>query len=125
MAMGPRPRGNRRFFTRIVKIVLDEMMPKQFASYLTGHEVNHVVILGWRHVANGKLLTLFEGAGFEAFITKDGNLPYQQNITGRRIAVIILEPRTQEISDLVALAPQVLRLLPSLEAGSVSRVITP
>jgi predicted nuclease of predicted toxin-antitoxin system len=105
-----------------VKILLDEMMPNRFAPLLVGHEVAHVVELGWRGVTDSKLLARCVADGFTVFITKDGNLPYQQNLTGRQLAILVLKPATQDLLDLLALAPEVLQLLPSREPGSVTRV---
>jgi predicted nuclease of predicted toxin-antitoxin system len=105
-----------------VGILLDEMMPRRFADALVGHDIAHVVDLGWRQVTNGQLLSLSESAGFAVLITKDSNLPYQQNLAGRRIAVVVLRPASQDLVDLIALAPDVLRILPEVRAGSVSTV---
>ena len=89
---------------------------------LTGRDASHVVALGWRHVVNGSLLALGEASGFTVFITKDGGLPYQQNFAGRKIAILVLKPATQDFLDLFALAPDVLRVLPGLLPGSVTTV---
>lgn len=91
-----------------MKLILDEMMPEELAPLLTDHTVDDVIDLGWRHVVNGKLLTLCESAGFQVFITKDGNRPYQQNMRGRSIAIILLRPRAQSIPSLLSLAPWIL-----------------
>ena len=107
-----------------MKILLDEMMPRRFAPLLTGHEVSHVVTIGSRHIVNGKLLDLSEATGFTVFITKDGNLSYQQNLTGRKIAILVLKPASQDFLDLFALAPDVLHALPNLVPGSVT-TLTP
>jgi hypothetical protein len=105
-----------------VKLILDEMMPEELAPLLVDHTVSHVIALGWRHIVNGKLLTLCESAGFQVFVTKDGNMPYQQNMKGRKIAIILLRPRTQSIPSLLLLAPRILALLPAIEEGSVTVV---
>ena len=45
---------------------------------------------GWPGLKNGALLEAAEGAGFEVFLTADQELAYQQNLAGRRIAVVVL-----------------------------------
>ncbi len=105
---------------RRVKIILDEMMPMELGPFLAGHHVNHVIELGWRHVTNGKLLALSETNSFDVFITKDGNLPYQQNLSIRKIAVLVLRPRSQSIPSMIAMAPDIMRLIPTLAPGSVT-----
>ena len=97
-------------------------MPDELAALIVGHEVQHVIDLGWRHVTNGKLLVLSKSNGFDVFITEDGNLPYQQNLVGKKISVLVLRPETQTLPSLLALAPAILRSLTNLEPGSVIRV---
>jgi predicted nuclease of predicted toxin-antitoxin system len=105
-----------------VKLLLDAMMPEEIGPLLTGHEVVHVAELGWRHLNNGALLSSAEASGFDVLITKDANMPYQQNLTGKNIALLVVRPRTQDLDDLLALAPSILKILPDLTPGSVIRV---
>jgi len=56
---------------------------------LTGHSVSTAFELGWAQLANGDLLSAAEGS-FDAFITTDRNLRYQQNLSGRRLAILTL-----------------------------------
>jgi hypothetical protein len=56
---------------------------------LTGHDVSTAYELGWAQLANGDLLSAAEGS-FDAFITTDRNLRYQQNLDGRRLAILTL-----------------------------------
>src|SRR5579862_5324135 len=98
------------------------MMPEEIGALLAGHDVVHVGELGWRHLTNGELLSQGEGAGFNALITKDASIPYQQNMLGRTIGLIIVRPKSQDIEDLLALAPDVLRSLSELKPGSVISV---
>ena len=46
--------------------------------------------MGWAKLTNGDLLTTAEAAGFEIFLTADKNIQYQQNLSGRRIALVVL-----------------------------------
>ena len=94
-------------------------MPREFAARLPEFEIHHVIDCGWRHVKNGELLKLAEIKGFKALLTKDGNMPYQQNLTGRTIALLILRPRTQLIDDLLELAIQIPLTLKNLQHGEV------
>jgi hypothetical protein len=45
---------------------------------------------GWSSLSNGDLLAAAEGAGFDLFVTTDQNLRYQQNLAGRRLAILVL-----------------------------------
>jgi predicted nuclease of predicted toxin-antitoxin system len=105
-----------------VKLLLDEMLTPRLAPLLTGHDVSHVTDLGWRHITNGELLTLAESYGFDALITKDSQIPYQQNLGGRNISIVIIAPKDQTRPTVLAMAPHVLLALPTLKPGSVIRV---
>jgi hypothetical protein len=45
---------------------------------------------GWSTLTNGKLLDAAEAAGFEVFVTTDKNLPHQQNLVLRGLAIVVL-----------------------------------
>jgi hypothetical protein len=58
---------------------------------LAGHEVTKAIVLGWERIPNnGELLTKAEAEGFELLLTTDKNIRYQQNLKGRKIAVVVL-----------------------------------
>jgi hypothetical protein len=74
-----------------MKIILDESVPQKLRLLIEG--TNTVVTTwyqGWSGLKNGALLTASERAGFDLFITADQELTYQQNLTGRRMAVLVL-----------------------------------
>jgi len=73
-----------------MRILLDHSAPSPIRHHLQGHEVIETVALGWERLDNGALLAAAEAAGFEVFITSDKKLRYQQNLAGRRIALVIL-----------------------------------
>lgn len=73
-----------------MRVLLDEGVPVQIRGALSGHEISTVQSQGWSGVGNGELLTLAEQAGFDLFIVADKNLRYQQNLAGRRIALLEL-----------------------------------
>ena len=56
--------------------------------------------LGWSTLKNGELLAAAESNGFEVFVTTDTNLAYQQNLSNRKIAIVVLSttswPRIQK-----------------------------
>lgn len=74
-----------------MRILLDESVPQKLRLLI---EPVHTVVTtwyqGWSGLKNGALLEAAEGAGFEVFLTADQELAYQQNLAGRRIAVIVL-----------------------------------
>jgi hypothetical protein len=57
---------------------------------LLGHTVTRAKRRGWDTLSNGDLLAEAERAGFDVFVTADKNIQYQQNLSGRKIAVVVL-----------------------------------
>jgi hypothetical protein len=72
------------------RILLDQSAPLGLRRILTGHEVKTAYEMGWDRMENGRLLDAAEGAGFDVLVSSDQSLWHQQNLTGRRIAVVIL-----------------------------------
>lgn len=58
---------------------------------MTGHEVSTARQMGWAELGNGELLRAGEGAGFQVMVTGDKNLAYQQNLEGRKLALVVLD----------------------------------
>ncbi len=58
--------------------------------FLEGHTVRTAAQEGWDRLRNGELLNAAEAAGFDVLLTTDKNMRYQQNLTRRRIAIILL-----------------------------------
>ena len=71
-------------------ILFDHSTPAPLAAYLTEHEVTKAKDRGWDKLTNGDLLAEAERAGFDMLLTADNNMRYQQNLTGRRITLVVL-----------------------------------
>ena len=71
-----------------MKGLLDEKMPHQLRGYLPNYDVSTAVYVGFGGFTNGELLQAAEAAGFEVLLTGDLSLEYQQNLTGRKIAIV-------------------------------------
>lgn len=71
-------------------MLFDQGTPAPLRQALLGHEVTTAHERGWSQLLNGALIEAAEGAGFEVFVTTDKNLKYQQNLAGRRLAIIVL-----------------------------------
>jgi hypothetical protein len=76
----------------------------------------------WAGLKNGRLLEAAEDAGFDVLITVDQNIPDQQNLTRRRIAVLILCGPTNRLRDLTALVPAAVFALASIRPGDCLKV---
>ncbi len=73
-----------------MRILFDQATPVPLRRYLADHEVVTATELFWDRLANGELLTAAEIAGFELLITTDQNMRYQQNLSSRKIALVVL-----------------------------------
>ena len=73
-----------------MKVLLDVCTPVQVRKALPNHQVHTATKMGWGDLENGDLLREAESAGFDLLILCDKNLRYQQNLTGRRLAILEL-----------------------------------
>jgi|SRR5215471_9064237 len=71
-------------------ILFDHVTPQGIAKSLRGHTVIKARDRGWDTLSNGELLLAAEKAGFDVVVTADKNMRYQQNLEGRKIALVVL-----------------------------------
>jgi len=71
-------------------MLLDQGTPVPLRRFLVGHTVSTTYEQGWSTLTNGQLLDAAEQAGYQVFITTDQNLRYQQNLTNRQLAIVVL-----------------------------------
>lgn len=76
-------------------ILFDHGAPKSLARALTGHTVITAYASGWDTLSNGALLNAAENAAVDLLLTTDGSIRYQQNLVGRRIALVVLTGATK------------------------------
>ena len=88
-----------------MRILFDHNAPRQLRRHLVGHDVDVAEERGWARLVNGALLDQAEQAGYEVLITADKNMPFQQNLASRSLALIVLganrwpliEPRIEDV----------------------------
>ena len=107
-----------------MKVLLDECVDRRLAREIQGHVVDTVTGLGWASVKNGELLVRAEGR-FDAFVTVDRNLAFQQATHRFSFAVVILHARSNRLADLQPLVPRLLEVLPAAPGGKVTWVGMP
>lgn len=105
-----------------MRVLLDECIPRKLRAHLVGHECRTVPEAGWAGKKNGELLRLAEEGGFDVFLTLDKGVQYQQNLSGRGIAVLIVKALSNRIEDLTARVPACLAALDHIQLGQVIRV---
>ncbi len=79
-----------------MRVLLNECVPRQIRGYLHGHYVRTVREAGFSGYKNGNLLSVAEGA-FEILFTADKNLRYQQNLSNRKLAILLLSTNKRRV----------------------------
>lgn len=108
-----------------MKVLIDECAPRSLKEVIAanGHECLTVQESGWSGKTNGVLLDLAE-VKFDVLVTIDTNLRHQQNLTGRKIAIVILRARSNRLTDLIPHFPACLKALQSIKPGEIIYVGT-
>jgi hypothetical protein len=92
-----------------VRILFDQGVPAPLRGFLEGHTVATAYEKGWAALQNGELLRSAEGE-FNVLVTTDHSLRHQQNLTGRRLAILVLpttswpkiKPHVAEVADAIS-----------------------
>lgn len=71
-------------------ILFDHGTPRGLRRALSGHTVVTAQSKGWDRLSNGLLLSAAEQAGFDVLLSTDQGIRYQQNLAGRKIAIVVL-----------------------------------
>jgi hypothetical protein len=104
-----------------MRVLLDECVDWRLSRAIVGHEVRTARQMGWSAIKNGDLLALAEQQ-FDAFVTVDRNLSFQQHLPAFKIAVIVLRVRSNRLSALLPLVPALLATLATARTGEVTYV---
>ena len=91
-----------------MRVLFDQGTPAPLRTHLTHHEVSTAYERAWTTLSNGELRDAAEHDGFAVLVTTDSNLRYQQNLAGRRLAIVVLSstswPRIERAVDAVVRA---------------------
>ena len=106
-----------------MNVLLDENIPRKLQWRLKerGLEVVTVPDRGWAGVTNGELLSRAEGE-FDALLTMDQGIEYQQNIQSRALGVVTIAAPDNEYETLLPLVPDIVTVLQELEPGRIVSV---
>jgi hypothetical protein len=105
-----------------MKLLLDECIDWRLAREIVGHEVATAHRQGWTTIKNGELLKLAADAAFDAFVTVDRNLSFQQYVPTLRLAVVVLRAPSNRLAELKRLVPGLLSALETAKPGTVTEV---
>jgi len=104
-----------------MKLLLDECLPRKLKNHLPGHECQTVPEAGWAGKKNGELLSLAQQSGFQAFLTLDRGLEYEQNLKGRKSQSFSYLQGHAASPNLLPRIPSILDALRSVRAGQLAR----
>ena len=102
-----------------MRILIDECIDERFRNAFTGHDCQTARYAGFAGLRNGDLLKAAEAAKFEVFLTEDQGIAYQQNLTGRKIAILIIRAKSNRLRDLLQLVPAWRVAHPTVFQGAV------
>ncbi|MBZ5532460.1 MAG: DUF5615 family PIN-like protein [Acidobacteriia bacterium] len=106
-----------------MKILIDECAPRRFKFSLArpGHECQTVPEAGLAGKRNGELLNLAEGI-FDLFVTLDRGLEFQQNLAGKKIAIIVIRAKSNRFFDVDPHAAECLEAIESIQPAQIIRI---
>lgn len=99
-----------------MKILFDANVPRPFRRDLAGQNITTAQGMGWGELRNGDLLRVVEEAGFDVLMTADQSLGYQQNLAGRKVAIVVLP--SNHLSELRPLVLSILAALTAIQSGA-------
>jgi hypothetical protein len=107
-----------------VRLLLDENLPHQMRLELPGHEVSTAAHMGWAGVENGELLRR-AAAGFDALVTNDRGLEYQQNLSELPLAVVVVLAAANTIEAIRLAYAELLAALGRIRPREFAKVSVP
>jgi hypothetical protein len=108
---------------RPVRILLDHSTPAPLRYWLLGHQVDTGYERGWAELTNGDLLRIAEDAGFDAVITAEKGIRYQQNLAGRGLALVVIS--TNDWTRIRNWKSVVLEAISAMRPGSLIEIEIP
>jgi predicted nuclease of predicted toxin-antitoxin system len=105
-----------------MRILLDECLPVGLRHQFAAHETHTAEFAGLKGKTNGELIRAAEMAGYDVLVTVDQGIPRQQGIAGRKLAIVLVRCRTNQMEDLLPLTGLVLTAIERIQPGDVVTV---
>ena len=100
-------------------MLIDESLPKRIRREMPGFQAFTVAQQGWSKTKNGALLRLAESSKFDAFLTADQSLRYQQNLAGSSLRIIVFEAVSNRMEHIGPLLPEAMAALRTMAPGEL------
>lgn len=105
-----------------MKILRDHNLDRRLKNYFTECEIATTQGQGWSDVLNGELLSLAENNGFDVLLTADSNIKNQQNLSNRRISILILRAFDNRLATHIEMIEDIISSLAGIRPGGVVEV---
>jgi predicted nuclease of predicted toxin-antitoxin system len=105
-----------------MRILLDECVNERLRNYFRDQDVQSARYAGFSGLKNGELLDAAESAGFDVLLTVDRGFGHQQNLAGRKIAVLILRTKSIALEELIRHVPECLAALRGMKPGDTAEI---
>lgn len=102
--------------------ILIECIDERFRNAFPAHDCQTARYAGLGGLKNGDLLEAAEKAKFDVFLTVDQGIEYQQNLVGRKMAIIVFRARSNRLKDILPLVPPCLAHIQSIQPGQIVRI---
>ena len=102
-----------------MKILLDECLPLDLRHSFSSHDVHTAQWAGFKSKKNGELLLAAESAGYDVLLTVDKGISQQQRSASRKLSIIVVRSRTNQIEDLLPFVDAILKALTTITPGQI------
>lgn len=106
-----------------MKILLDHNLDRRLKNYLTEYETATTQEQDWADALNGELLTLAEENGFDVLLTADANIKNQQNISDRKISILVLRAFNNRLATHATMIDDIHEALSKIQAGEIVEIL--
>ena len=105
-----------------MKILLDHNLDGRLKRYLTDCDATTTQEQGWSDALNGELLTLAESHGFDVLVTADSNIKNQQNLSNRRLSILVIRSFNNRLATHVEMTGQIHEALSEMRPGQIVEI---
>lgn len=106
-----------------MKILLDHNLDRRLENYLTEYETATTQEQNWTNALNGELLALAEENGFDVLLTADANIKSQQNLSNRKISVLVLRAFNNRLTTHVEMVEDMHKALSKIQPGEIVEIL--
>ena len=106
-----------------MKILLDHNLDRRLKNYLTEYETATTQEQNWANALNGELLALAEENGFDVLLTADANIKSQQNLSNRKIAILVLRAFNNRLATHAEMIEDIHEALAKIQPGEIVEIL--